>query len=100
MSNQTGDRRRREGLVVFRQLLPQIREDVAAGWTIRAIYDKFGDQLHIKYRQFSRYVTRFLGDLRHEVRGETKPVRKATSAGAQPSAFRFDPTGAQSKKLV
>jgi len=101
--NRTAAKRRGEGLVVFRGLLPEIRAAIEAGWTMKAIYDQFEDQLKVvRYRQFSEYVNRFFGNLRDEVRG-TKRARKeneATPAAAKPSAFRFDPNGATSKKLV
>ena len=59
---ETPEPRRRDGKSKFLALLPIIKEEVEAGFTLRAIYDKHLDLSGISYSQFARYVGRYVRD--------------------------------------
>lgn len=50
--------RRRNGLRAFRAVEREIRTDLAAGWTLVAIYEALREKLGMSYPQFTRYVRR------------------------------------------
>jgi hypothetical protein len=111
---------RRNGKARFMLLLPRIREAVAARQSLRVIHDAHAQALGIGYVQFTRYVARYLGELRDDaIRPAALPVRKAldppptqpvspTAAAAEPRraapeprrGFHVDPMAMRSKNLI
>jgi hypothetical protein len=51
-----GPRRANNGRAAFRALEGEVREALAAGWTVRAIYDEKQKRLSMSYSQFARYA--------------------------------------------
>ena len=95
------------GRVAFLALLEEVREEVARGSPLTAIYERHHEKLGcIKYGQFTLYVRRHIGSLRRNDAGERREERKqsASRGPATPSGgfqqFRHDPNGAKTKKLV
>ena len=110
---------RRNGKARFMLLLPRIREAVAAKQSLRFIHDAHAQALGIGYVQFTRYVARYLGELRDDaIRPAALPVRQALdpaptqpvspSAAAEPRraapehrrGFHVDPMAMRSKNLI
>lgn len=100
-------------------LLPRIREAVAAKQSLRVIHDAHAQALGTGYVQFTRYVARYLGELRDDaIRPAALPARKALdplptqpvspSAAAEPRraaperrrGFHVDPMAMRSKNLI
>jgi hypothetical protein len=110
---------RRNGKARFMLLLPRIREAVAAKQSLRVIHDAHAQALGTGYVQFTRYVARYLGELRDDaIRPAALPARKALdplptqpvspSAAAEPRraaperrrGFHVDPMAMRSKNLI
>jgi hypothetical protein len=109
---------RRNGKARFMLLLPRIREAVAVKQSLRVIHDAHAQALGIGYVQFTRYVARYLGELRDDaIRPAALPVRKAldpaptqpvSPAAAEPRraaperqrGFHVDPMAMRSKNLI
>ena len=109
---------RRNGKARFMLLLPRIREAVAAKQSLRVIHDAHAQALGIGYVQFTRYVARYLGELRDDaIRPAALPQPKAldplptqpvSPAVAEPRravperqrGFHVDPMAMRSKNLI
>lgn len=61
------DRRRGDGRAAFLAQLDAIREHVTAGYTLRRYYEKHEKALGFGYKQFAKYVDRY-------VKSEKKPT--------------------------
>ena len=109
----------RNGKAAFMLLKEEIREQVMACYTMRAIYDHQEQALGISYRQFARYVAEYFQEVRHEVarqpatlvpRRFSAPPAKAQPAGATEEprrapaeprkGFFVDPMAMRRKNLV
>jgi len=110
---------RRNGKARFMLLLPRIREAVAARQSLRVIHDAHAQALGIGYVQFTRYVARYLGEVRDEtIPPAALPVRTALDpppmqpvspdAASEPRraaperqrGFHVDPMAMRSKNLI
>jgi len=97
------------GRVTWRALSPQIRAELAEGWSKRTVYDKYADRLRISYSQFLRYCRKAEAAQPQPAASASPPVERPNAAatprgaGAQPEAqptFHFDPLDAYRKKFV
>jgi hypothetical protein len=82
-------KRRGAGLVAFKALLPEIRKALEDGWTAKAVYDELTDKKRLSvigFRQFSRYVQEYLGEVRDEVRSKKPARREEGDGGRAPAA--------------
>src|SRR5688500_16216723 len=76
---------RRHGKARFMLLLPRIREAVDAKQSLRVIHDAHAEALGIGYVQFTRYVARYLGEVREDpIRPAAEPLLRADPLSAQP----------------
>ena len=64
------------GRVTWRALSPQIRAELAEGWSKRTVYDKYAERLQIGYSQFLRYCRK----------AEPAPPPAVGPGGAPPAA--------------
>jgi hypothetical protein len=103
------------GRVTWRALAPQIRAELAEGWSKRTVYDKYAERLRIGYSQFLRYcrkaeppqpapapppaVAQAAASLQRPPPAPAAPRGEKTGAEPQP-AFHFDPLDAYQKKFV
>lgn len=65
------DRRRGDGRAAFLAQLDAIREHVTAGYTLRRYYEKHEKALGFGYKQFAKYVDRYVTSEKKPT--ETKP---------------------------
>jgi Family of unknown function (DUF5338) len=72
---------RGQNLVPFLAHLEKIRTEHAAGWPVKAIYNRYAETLDMSYIQFNRYVNRYIRDVKPS---ESKPQRSSEGTAPQP----------------
>lgn len=85
-------RRARNGRAAFVALEGEVRAALAAGWTVRAIYDEKKKRLSMSYSQFARYAQQLrarIAEMRSSTDGpahrqHARPERANTPQGTGP----------------
>lgn len=80
----TSNKSRGHGRIAFIAHLEKFREQLQAGYPMRAIYDENKVELGIGYPQFTKYVARFIGTEEHQ-KGE-EVANRSTISNSTPAA--------------
>lgn len=79
------DRRRGDGRAAFLAQLDAIREHVAAGYTLRRYYDKHEKALGFGYKQFAKYVDRYVKTEKQPTEARSdEPQKESTHVEPRP----------------
>jgi hypothetical protein len=117
-SSGKGARSRRNGRADFLLIAAEIGAAMAAGHTMRRVFEQYEDRLSFGYIQFTRYVKKFIAEtdgasVPHAPRdvpatAPTRPFALASSPPSEPQQapperprrFHFDPMSVDRKDLV
>lgn len=80
------------GRVSFLAKQGVISEAIAAGWPLTSIYEKHAEKLNISYSQFSRYVARYITQVKPVQDKIEKPTEQVSIASPKASRFAFNAT--------
>lgn len=81
------------GRVTFLAKQGLIAEAMEAGWPLTLIYEKHAEKLGISYSQFSRYVARYITQVKSTTHDKVeKPTDKASIVLTKASRFAFNAT--------
>ncbi|NNM59268.1 MAG: hypothetical protein HKM04_05585 [Legionellales bacterium] len=81
------------GRVTFLAKQGLISEAIEAGWPLTLIYEKHAEKLNISYSQFSRYVARYITQVKPPAYDKIeKPTDLASPVPTKASRFAFNAT--------